>query len=124
MKRIGLVLAILLAACGAPDVPVAASGVDLHEFAVDPAAGVLAAGDVVLDITNSGEFSHTLVITDARGAVVGATDVLGSGDELSFTVHLEPGEYSFTCRIVGTKDDGTVVDHYEAGMEAMVRVTS
>lgn len=75
-------------------------------------------------VENYGEFSHTLVVSDASGTVVGATDLIGPEAETVLTVELLPGSYTFTCRIVKGLDDGTFVDHYQEGMSASVDVSA
>lgn len=122
MLTAGLVVLILvLGACGGQGV--SNSEVDLGEFWISPGDGVLRAGTVELLVSNSGEFSHTLVVSDASGVVVGATDLIGSEAETVLTVDLQPGSYTFTCRIVRGLDDGTIVDHYQRGMSASVDVS-
>lgn len=121
--RLAILALLVVAACGqAPD-PASSATVELVEFAVNPSTSRLAAGEIHLDLANQGEFSHTLVITDGSGGVVAASGVLAGGQSSTFDVTLPPGDYSFTCRIVGSKPDGTVVDHYEQGMHVAVTVT-
>lgn len=122
MKRLMLALFVAVAACGSAALPVRSVAVDLHEFAVVPDASLLAAGEIELTMANSGRFPHTVVVTDSAGLVIAATDVIAPGGEASLAVNLSPGDYSLTCRIVGTRDDGAVIDHYEAGMEAPIEV--
>jgi len=54
----------------------------------------------------------------------GAREVPGSQDAVGLGVDLEPGEYRFTCRIVSQLEDGTLLDHYEFGMETTVEVVA
>lgn len=95
---------------------------DLVEFAI--------AGPTQLDrdtetipVANSGVFAHTLVITNPAGSVVAATKLLQPGESVDLEVALDPGAYSFTCRIVVETPDGTLVDHFEEGMAFTVEVT-
>lgn len=123
MTTTGLVLLLLvLAACGGQGV--SNSDVEVGEFWIKPGNGVLQAGTVDLVVENYGEFSHTLVVSDASGTVVGATDLIGPEAETVLTVELLPGSYTFTCRIVKGLDDGTFVDHYQEGMSASVDVSA
>jgi plastocyanin len=118
-----LVLLIgLFGACGGQ--AVADTEVEIGEFWISPADRVLRAGTVELLVENVGEFSHTLVVSDASGTVVGATDLIGSEAATVLTVELLPGSYTFTCRIVKGLDDGTFVDHYQEGMTAGVTVSA
>ena len=116
-----LVIGLVLAACGSP---AAASTpfVNLAEGQLT-ATGLFEAGTTTIDIENSGEFGHTLVISDSDGVVVGATMVIGSGERSTLTVDLPEGTYEFTCRIVSQREDGSIVDHYQEGMVDEVEVT-
>ena len=116
-----LIASLLLAACGSA----AATGppsVDLTEGQLT-ATGLFVAGPNEIHIGNSGEFGHTLVISDADGAVIGATTVIGSGDTATLTVDLPAGAYEFTCRIVSQREDGSIVDHYQEGMVDTVEIS-
>ena len=117
-----IVLLGLVGACGGQ--AVANTGVEIGEFWVSPADGVLQAGTVELLVGNYGEFSHTLVVSNASGTVIGATDLIGPEAEEILTVDLPPGSYTFTCRIVKRLDDGTIVDHYQLGMTASIDVSA
>jgi hypothetical protein len=119
----GLVLLIaLLGACGGQGV--AHTEVEIGEFWVSPGDRLLRAGTVELLVENHGEFSHTLVVSDASGTVISATDLIGSEATTALTVDLLPGSYTFTCRIVKGLDDGTFVDHFQEGMTASVNVSA
>ncbi|HUP14498.1 MAG TPA: hypothetical protein VM848_00330 [Acidimicrobiia bacterium] len=117
-----IVLLGLVGACGGQGV--ANTEVEIGEFWISPADGVLQVGTVELLVENHGEFSHTLVVSDASGTVIGATDLIGPGAESILTVDLLPGSYAFTCRIVKGLDDGTIVDHYQRGMAASIDVSA
>jgi hypothetical protein len=121
MTGVVLLLA-LLGACGVQGV--ANTEVEIGEFWISPGDGVLRAGTVELLVENYGEFSHTLVVSDASGTVIGATDLIGSEATTVLTVDLLPGSYTFTCRIVKGLDDGTFVDHFQEGMTASVNVSA
>jgi hypothetical protein len=103
---------------------VANTEVEIGEFWISPADGVLQVGTVELLVENYGEFSHTLVVSDASGTVIGATDLIGPEAQSILTVDLLPGSYTFTCRIVKGLDDGTIVDHYQLGMTASIEVSA
>ena len=100
------------------------SAVELGEFWVTPDIRVLQAGAVEIAVENYGEFPHTLVVSDASGTVIAATDLINPEAETVLTVSLEPGVYMFTCRIVKGLDDGTVIDHYQQGMAASIEVVA
>lgn len=110
----------LVAGCGSRGV--ATTAVELGEFWINPEDRVLRAGAVELIVENYGQFPHTLVVSDASGTVIGATDLIGSEASTPLTVDLGPGSYTFTCRIVKGLDDGTFVDHFQEGMTASVTV--
>lgn len=98
--------------------------VEIGEFWISPGDRVLRAGAVDLLVENHGEFPHTLVVSDASGTVVGATDLITSEATTILTVDLLPGTYTFTCRIVKGLDDGTFIDHFQEGMTASVNVSA
>jgi len=122
MKRLAMILIVVTAACSTP-APVSMTEVGLAEFRVSPADEHLAAGPVAFEVVNSGEFSHTFVMTAADGSVVAATDPIGPDTTYTLTVGLAPGTYQVSCRIVVQLADGTIVDHYQEGMHALVHVT-
>ena len=116
-------LALLtLSSCGGA--AVSETSVALTEFSVAPVADRLKAGTVELSVSNSGEFSHTLVVSDNAGTVVAATALIDPGETSRLSIDLQPGAYMFTCRIVGQTGTGEIVDHYQRGMVARVDVTS
>jgi hypothetical protein len=103
--------------------PTTASGTfDLVEYDVvgpsqlDPATKAI-------NVTNSGEYPHTLVITDISGEVVAASSLISPGESAELALDLEPGRYSFTCRIVVESPEGELIDHFEQGMTTTVSVT-
>lgn len=110
----------LVGGCGSRGVTNTA--VEIGEFWISPEHRVLRTGVVELIVENYGEFPHTLVVSDASGTVIGATDLIGSEASTALTVDLMPGSYTFTCRIVKGLDDGTFVDHFQEGMTASVTV--
>jgi hypothetical protein len=69
----------------------------------------------LLEVTNRGEFAHTLVITDEAGRVAEATDLIRPGESATLQVDVTPGMFQFTCRILAQAEDGSVSDHYEPG---------
>ena len=116
----GLVLAVSVASCG--DDPAASGTFDLVEFDIigpsqlDPATKAI-------EISNSGEFPHTLVVTDVSGQVVAASSLISPEENAELTLDLEPGSrYSFTCRIVAESSEGDLIDHYEQGMGITVTI--
>jgi len=116
------VLVLALCACAGRGAP--GTDVDLGEFFVTPGTDVLSAGPVELTVENFGEFSHTLVISDASGTVIAATDLVRPEAETLLNVNLKPGTYMFTCRIVIGREDGSIVDHYQQGMAASIEVVA
>lgn len=96
---------------------------DLTEFDVNGPENFAAAASTIR-VVNSGEFPHTLVIAGQDGRVVAATDMVQPGETAAIDVDLEPGSYQFSCRIVGEKPDGSIVDHFEEGMVQTVSVGS
>lgn len=81
------------------------------EFAFSLSDTPTAAGTYTFELTNDGSMSHDLVIEGVNGA---ATDIVGPGATDSFTVTLEPGEYTMYC---------SVGNHRAQGMEVTFTVT-
>ena len=118
MRAIPL-LALVLAGCGLQST--AAGHISLHEFAID-APEVIEAG--TLEVENTGEFAHTLVVTDEHHQVVLSTDLIAPGDTVAVDLsQVPPGSYSLSCRIVVSDPDGNIVDHFQRGMAATVEVS-
>jgi uncharacterized cupredoxin-like copper-binding protein len=113
-------LALAAVACGGP--PASTAEVELTEFDVTLETPLLVAGQIELEVENYGMFPHTLVVSNEAGTVVAATRLIMPGESTPLTLHLDPGKYSFTCRIVRTLPDGTIADHYQAGMATTVQV--
>lgn len=98
--------------------------VTLDEGVIDVSSSRLADGPVELRLDNVGNFAHTLVVEAMDGRIIAATDLIGSEESADLAVDLEPGDYRFTCRIVSELDDGSLLDHYEFGMETTVEVVA
>lgn len=113
-------VALLVAACSSA----AASEAEyqLSEGVIDGPDILTRSGAATIHVDNIGEYSHTLVVTNVEGEVLGATALVESGDEATLDVDLEPGTYVFSCRIVAEDDDGNLIDHFEAGMHRTVTV--
>lgn len=92
----------------------------LDEFSI--ALPELDASMSELTVRNDGAFTHTLVISDERGRVVFATDVIEAGDVATVPVALDRGRYQFSCRIVVGTEDGGISDHFELGMVAEIEL--
>ena len=123
LKRSGLAI-LLLASVACSQQASSAAEVELGEFWVAPDHRVLEAGALALAVENYGEFPHTLVVSDASGTVIAATDLIAPETETLLKLTVEPGTYMLTCRIVNGLEDGTVVDHYQNGMSVSVEVVS
>jgi hypothetical protein len=119
-SRIAVLVLLFLPGCGGPGV--AETTIELKEFSVSPAEDYLRAGIVDLSISNSGDFPHTLVVSSSSGTVVAGTSLIPPGGASSLSIELEPGAYTFTCRIVGESSSGEIIDHYQRGMVARVDV--
>lgn len=94
----------------------------LSEYDIDVPGVSLEAGSVPLQIVNAGDFSHTMVVTGEDGRAIAATETIAAGDSAELVVDLGPGTYQVSCRIVVQLPDGTIVDHYQAGMVARFTV--
>ena len=125
MKGRLLTLAMVcLVACSAPTTPTTTGAVEveLDEFYIEPAAEVIAAGDIIFDVFNEGEFPHTLVVAHQSGEVVFASDVVNPGERIEVDLDLLPDTYQLTCRIV-VQFEGQLIDHYQNGMGKSIEVT-
>ena len=98
-----------------------AAYVELKEFSISGPQRLSSSTDTIA-VSNSGEFTHTLVITDADGEVAAATGLIQPGETTYLGLDLTPGEYVFTCRMIAQDSEGNIIDHYEAGMHAGVVV--
>lgn len=116
-----LIAGFLVALASCSGSTAAGSGFELAEWQID-GPGEMSAGKGSVNVSNSGSLPHTLVVTDSSGHVVAATDLIAPGDTTELALDLDPGTYSFTCRIVAQDPEGEIVDHFEAGMNATVSV--
>jgi len=94
----------------------------LTEYDIAVPGASFEAGTVPLQIVNSGEFPHTMVVTGEDGRALAATATIAAGSTAELVLDLEPGTYHVSCRIVLQLPDGTIVDHYQAGMVAGFQV--
>ena len=120
--RAALLIGLLVAGCSADSV--SDPGYHLREGAIDGPSRLTTGDAATLQVANSGDYSHTLVVTDEHGAVIGATGLVASGEQTALELNLAPGAYVFSCRIVAQDDEGNLIDHYEQGMHRSVTVTS
>lgn len=120
--RLSLVAALLVAMTACSGSATTESGFDLAEWQI-AGPGEMSTDTNSVEVSNSGSLLHTLVVTNSSGHVVAATDLIGPGDSTELTLDLDPGTYSFTCRIVAQNPEGEIVDHFEAGMNTTVSVT-
>jgi iron uptake system component EfeO len=111
-------LAIGLAACGGSTAGSSASTapvvrISASEYAFDPATVDVGAGPVTFEVTNAGTVEHEFEILDADDGVVDEVEGLVPGLTRDLTVDLEPGTYTYVCRIAG---------HEAAGMKGTLTV--
>ncbi len=69
-------------------------------------------GEVMIDFDNPSAIPHNVEVEDESGKVLGGTETIASS-EVSTTVALGPGTYTFFCSVPG---------HREAGMEGTLTV--
>lgn len=96
--------------------PAAADGAlaaSLVNFAIELPEQDLTAGSYTIEVANDGSASHDLVIEDADGSEVAASEILSPGQSGTIKVDLAPGEYVFYC---------SVGNHRGMGMELTVTV--
>ncbi len=96
-----------------PSAQAGALSASLADFTVELPEQELTAGSYTIEVTNDGSASHDLVIEDADGSDVAASEVLSPGQSGTVEVDLVPGEYVFYC---------SVGNHRGMGMELAVTV--
>lgn len=114
--------AFALAACNGSGA--AAGEFVLTEYEIDVPSTSFQAGTVALPVVNAGEFGHTLVVTGEDGRAIAASGTIAAGGATELVLDLAPGTYQVSCRIVVQLPDGTIVDHYQAGMVAAFKVAA
>ena len=112
MKRTTLVIFLLalglaLALAGCQSGP-ATVNVTLTEWQIALDVDSVPAGEVIFNISNSGNLEHNFYIQDVTGV-----DRIFIQTQESLTVTLEPGTYNLYCDLEG---------HQEAGMETTFTV--
>ncbi|MGD2102045.1 MAG: hypothetical protein PVG83_07390 [Acidimicrobiia bacterium] len=114
-------LALVTLVSGCDQSSDAGATVELTEFSITGPQSL--PGDIDrIDITNVGEFTHTLVVTDADGEVAAASGLIPPGESMYLDLDLKAGQYVFTCRMIAQDDEGNLIDHFEAGMHTGVVV--
>ena len=98
--------------------------IELGEFYIAPESDSVLAGQVTLEVSNDGQFPHTVVVATSAGEVVAASEVIAPDSSFKLALDLHPGTYQLTCRIVFKGDDGRLIDHYQEGMGALIHVES
>ncbi len=83
------------------------------EFAIELPSTELTAGSYTIEVVNEGDGTHDLVVVDASGAEVAASETFGPGQSGTVEVTLQPGEYVFYC---------SIGNHRQMGMEVAVTV--
>jgi methionine-rich copper-binding protein CopC len=120
MRRLP-VIAFLILVAGCTAAPSVGSSFVLDDGSI-VGPEIVSNGTTTLEISNVGEFNHTLVVTDPDGNVLAATDVVAPGTDTNLSVDLPPGAYQVSCRLVGQDGDGNIIDHYEIGMFSQLEV--
>lgn len=120
MRRLAVlsIMAVVLGACFQS--ASSEARYDLAEFSISGPDQLGVVGEI--EVANSGEYPHTLVVTAEDGSVIAATGIVAPGATAALDVDLSAGKYQFTCRIVAETPDGSIVDHFERGMIQNVEV--
>ena len=119
--------AIAVAACGAsggsgdPSAPASAPGsaapgtvaVSAFEYGFTPSTISVPAGEITFSVTNTGTIEHEFEVFKGDTAV-DEVEGLVPGLTRELTANLEPGDYTFVCKLSG---------HEEAGMKGTLTVT-
>jgi plastocyanin len=122
VRRVALALIVAIASGSCTGGTTEAASFDLVEYDI-AGPSVVDANDSI-SLTNSGEYPHTLVVTDQSGRVAASTALISPGAATEIQLQLDPGRYQFTCRIVAQDGEGNIVDHFERGMTLSVDVSS
>lgn len=117
---LALALALTLAACGGGDDGGSSEAVDAGDGPVqiaagddltfDPSSVAASAGEIQVELENTGSAEHDIVIEEADDTMVVHAN---GGETATGTIELEPGTYTFYCSIPG---------HRDAGMEGTLEV--
>jgi uncharacterized cupredoxin-like copper-binding protein len=83
------------------------------DFAIELPERQLTAGSYTIEVANKGTASHDLVVEDASGMEVAASELIPPGQSGAVEVTLQSGEYVFYC---------SVGNHRDMGMEVSVTV--
>ncbi len=83
------------------------------DFAIQLSQRELTAGTYTIEVTNEGRATHDLVVEDAGGKDVAASEVIPPGASGTVDVDLQPGEYVVYC---------SIGNHRGMGMELAVTV--
>jgi plastocyanin len=83
------------------------------DFAIELSQRELSAGTYTIEVTNEGQATHDLVVEDAGGEDVAASEVIAPGGSDTVEVDLQPGEYVVYC---------SIGNHRGMGMEVAVTV--
>ena len=94
-------------------VPSGVIAVNALEFKYEPATLTVPAGEVRFAIRNTGNIEHEFEIFKGD-TVVDEIEGLLPGQTKELTVTLEPGEYTYVCKLAG---------HEEQGMKGTLTVT-
>lgn len=107
---VGLVLAAAVAGCGNQTTdasPAGSTKVTMIDYRFTPSTLEAKAGTVTFFLINTGTQPHDMVVTSAKGTVLGRSQIVQSGDSATLTLkNLTPGSYDVSCDIPGHKDSG------------------
>ncbi|MBO0685417.1 MAG: cupredoxin domain-containing protein [Candidatus Dormibacteraeota bacterium] len=89
--------------------------VTMSEFKYDPATIDAKAGNVVINLVNSGTTTHDMVVDDPSGKQVAKSELVSAGASSTFNVgNLTAGSYTVFCDLPG---------HRQAGMQGTLQVS-
>ncbi len=136
---IGVLAALLVAACGGGGDETTDVAVSLTEWTVTAVVSEVSEGKTKFAVTNDGTVPHEFVIVksdlppqdlpmeggkvvESQVNILDEIEPFGAGTTESITLDLTPGKYMLICNIVELPPGQQPVSHYQNGMVALFLV--
>ncbi|HEV2034516.1 MAG TPA: cupredoxin domain-containing protein [Candidatus Dormibacteraeota bacterium] len=106
---VGILLLVMLAACGGSGQPAGSTKVTMTEYKFDPSPLTAKAGKVDFYLVNAGTVAHDVLIVASSGKIISKSALVSAGDSFDFSVsNLPAGSYQVYCDVPGHKESGMV----------------